>query len=53
MFLPAFFFCATVLRIANENEVWEKIIHDKDFKTTRVFIHTQVILVNRNWCVIS
>ena len=28
---------ATELRIANENQVWEKIIHDRDCKTTRVF----------------
>ena len=33
-----FYFCATVLSIANENQVWEKIIHDKNCKTTRVFI---------------
>ena len=36
MFLSVF--CATVLRIANENQVCEIIIHDKNCKTTRVFI---------------
>ena len=36
MFLSVF--CANVLRIANENQVCEIIIHDKNCKTTRVFI---------------
>ena len=43
-------FCATVVRMADENQVWEKIIHGKDCKAKRLLI--QVVFVNINRCVI-
>ena len=38
---------ATDLRIVNENQVWEKIIHDRDCKLHECSI-LKVIFVNRN-----
>ena len=54
MFLSVFF-CTTVLKIANENQVWEKIIYDKDLIscTGRVFKYFTYIFempILRNPC---
>ena len=53
MFLSLFIFCATVLRMAHENQVGEKIIFMIKFAKLQGFSFLKVIFINRNRCVIS